>query len=236
MFCPKCGHQNPDGAKFCAGCGSPFAQRIATPTPAQAAPAAHAKPSGFPKPNLNVSTGFAPAIDIFGIGAAIAAVVALVFMFMPWISEPIPEIGGNSSFVELTLLEVDELLSNDWLAMLASASPDFASTMNLVQIVHKVTLVLWVVGIAGCIVVIAKRVASLVPVDNVRSIATKIPKVACMAAGGATLLAGLIWSITANVAAGQLGGLIEVPVAPYITCIAGIGVLALSLLADRQHA
>lgn len=24
MFCPKCGVQNPDGARFCAGCGSPL--------------------------------------------------------------------------------------------------------------------------------------------------------------------------------------------------------------------
>lgn len=31
MFCPRCGAQNPDGAKFCAGCGAPLASRPAQP-------------------------------------------------------------------------------------------------------------------------------------------------------------------------------------------------------------
>lgn len=30
MFCPKCGAQNPDGAKFCKGCGAPLGGRPAT--------------------------------------------------------------------------------------------------------------------------------------------------------------------------------------------------------------
>lgn len=37
MFCPKCGRQNPDGAKFCGGCGGNMpamqAQPVQTPPP-----------------------------------------------------------------------------------------------------------------------------------------------------------------------------------------------------------
>ena len=34
MFCPKCGEKNPDGAKFCAKCGAPFAPAPAVPAAA----------------------------------------------------------------------------------------------------------------------------------------------------------------------------------------------------------
>lgn len=33
MFCPKCGKQLPDGAKFCTGCGSPVSQPQTPPAP-----------------------------------------------------------------------------------------------------------------------------------------------------------------------------------------------------------
>ena len=63
MFCSTCGKENPDNAKFCAGCGKPIAQAAAQPAaappvqqtiinmapPPQAAPAAPAAAGISPK-------------------------------------------------------------------------------------------------------------------------------------------------------------------------------------------
>jgi hypothetical protein len=63
MFCSNCGKENPDNAKFCAGCGKPIAQAAAQPAaappvqqtiinmapPPQAAPAAPAAAGISPK-------------------------------------------------------------------------------------------------------------------------------------------------------------------------------------------
>lgn len=47
MFCPKCGAQNPEGAKFCKGCGAPLGGRPAT-APYAGAPGAMPSPSTMP--------------------------------------------------------------------------------------------------------------------------------------------------------------------------------------------
>ena len=63
MFCSNCGKENPDNAKFCAGCGKPIAQAAAQPAtappvqqtiinmapPPQAAPATPAASGISPK-------------------------------------------------------------------------------------------------------------------------------------------------------------------------------------------
>lgn len=46
MFCPQCGAQNLDGAKFCASCGAPLASRLARP---QASGAAGPQTPGMPQ-------------------------------------------------------------------------------------------------------------------------------------------------------------------------------------------
>lgn len=69
MFCPKCGANIPDGAKFCNSCG----QEIG----ASAAP----QPSAGASVSLpGLSLKLAPA----QIGALIAAIVAIIFSLMPW--------------------------------------------------------------------------------------------------------------------------------------------------------
>lgn len=40
MFCLNCGKENPDGAQFCKGCGSPMAAQAPAPVPVMAQPAA----------------------------------------------------------------------------------------------------------------------------------------------------------------------------------------------------
>lgn len=66
MFCPKCGTKNPDGAKFCSGCGGPLAapaQNNAS-QPAQSG----AAPQGSPQP---ASVQSAPGLGSAAVGAGV---------------------------------------------------------------------------------------------------------------------------------------------------------------------
>lgn len=56
MFCPKCGKENPDTAKFCGGCGASLPQRAATPSGAAAQPGAASQPAPGTAP-APVTTG-----------------------------------------------------------------------------------------------------------------------------------------------------------------------------------
>lgn len=70
MFCPKCGAQNPEGAKFCSGCGSPM------PRAAPAGPAASAGvPTVAPKSKRPLAVGIAVA--------AVAVVLLVAFVVVP---------------------------------------------------------------------------------------------------------------------------------------------------------
>ena len=51
MFCSVCGKQNPEGAKFCAGCGSPLEATPAQPTAQPAAQPAPAPQTPTPAPS-----------------------------------------------------------------------------------------------------------------------------------------------------------------------------------------
>ena len=79
MFCPKCGVQNPDEAKFCSACGSPF-QTAAPPltTQAQPAPPAPITPPAYVPPPTTSGKAVASLICgflFFFPPTAIAAVV-----------------------------------------------------------------------------------------------------------------------------------------------------------------
>lgn len=73
MFCPRCGEKNPDGAKFCAACGAPFARPAAGPVPASAPAPARRAP---------VAAIVAAVVAVLVVGSA-AFGVWLAF-FSPW--------------------------------------------------------------------------------------------------------------------------------------------------------
>ena len=79
MFCPRCGEKNPDGAKFCAACGAPFAR-----------PAAGSSPASTPAPARRAPvTAIVAAVAAVLVAGGAAFGVWLAF-FSPW---PIDE--GN---------------------------------------------------------------------------------------------------------------------------------------------
>ena len=84
MFCPKCGAQNPDGAKFCSGCGGPLlassASSASAASPSAASPVA-AKPKRLKRP---IVVGMA--------AIAIAAIVTFAVIFAPSASVPVKTI------------------------------------------------------------------------------------------------------------------------------------------------
>ena len=63
MFCPQCGAQNTETAKFCAGCGRPLQAEAARANPAPAVPVPPAPPSG------PASYGYSAQPPAYGYGA-----------------------------------------------------------------------------------------------------------------------------------------------------------------------
>lgn len=85
MFCPKCGNEVPDGAAFCGQCGNKFES---VPSAAAGGNATAAKPAGS---QAGVASGL--KTNGMGIAAAVLAVVALVFSFMPWFDISLQMLG-----------------------------------------------------------------------------------------------------------------------------------------------
>lgn len=77
MFCPKCGAQNPDGAKFCKGCGAPLGGR-----PAAAPYAGAPTPGAAPTPGMPAAAPVSGAAPTPAMGprlkARVPAIVAVV--------------------------------------------------------------------------------------------------------------------------------------------------------------
>lgn len=79
MFCPRCGRDNPDGVKFCPGCGYQFSEALTGPGPGQA-------------PSVPSAMATAPASAFAGgltvqsrriILVALASIVLLISCFVP---------------------------------------------------------------------------------------------------------------------------------------------------------
>ena len=76
MFCPNCGKQLPDDAKFCGGCGN----RMEAPKQAPAAPAAPTAPAA-PKAAPSLSVDGLKSRSLFIFGSLATALIALFFLF-----------------------------------------------------------------------------------------------------------------------------------------------------------
>lgn len=59
MFCPKCGKQIPEGAKFCGGCGNPVRPLTKMSTGSQIGITDKAKKPSIPMPSANLPSGMA---------------------------------------------------------------------------------------------------------------------------------------------------------------------------------
>lgn len=59
MFCPKCGKQIPEGAKFCGGCGNPVRPLTKMSTGSQTGITERAKKPSIPIPSANLPSGMA---------------------------------------------------------------------------------------------------------------------------------------------------------------------------------
>lgn len=80
MFCPKCGTECADGAKFCPSCGAPIPSSGAQPS--QAAPAASAQPQAAAPKRRHI---LPIAIGVGAIAVvAVAGFAAYQLMFAPW--------------------------------------------------------------------------------------------------------------------------------------------------------
>ena len=62
-FCPRCGAQLPDGAKFCTSCGAPLAAAPAANPAPQAAPAAQPTQAGWSQPRATTTPQGGIVID-----------------------------------------------------------------------------------------------------------------------------------------------------------------------------
>lgn len=89
MFCPKCGRQNPDGAKFCGGCGGNMpamqAQPVHQPQAPAAPPPSVAQPAMYPQqPAVPAQMPYVPsnmglAIFVLVCCCQILGIVAMVY-------------------------------------------------------------------------------------------------------------------------------------------------------------
>jgi TM2 domain-containing membrane protein YozV len=73
MFCSNCGKENPDTAKFCAGCGKPIAEAAAAAPPAQQtiinmAPTPQAAPAAPAAAGISPKSKTAAALLAFFLG------------------------------------------------------------------------------------------------------------------------------------------------------------------------
>ena len=104
MFCPKYGTQNPDGSKFCSGCGQPLApasQPASAPQPAPQ-PAAFATsraagPAAYSAAGAVRHAGIAVGPVWLSYALIAVLVVAGVLLFQSWAEIPLAQISYATS-------------------------------------------------------------------------------------------------------------------------------------------
>lgn len=104
MFCPKCGIQNPDGSKFCSGCGQPLAPASQSASAPQPAP----QPAAFATSRAAGPAAYSAAGAVRHAGIAVGPVwlsyaliavlvVAGVLLFQSWAEIPLAQISYATS-------------------------------------------------------------------------------------------------------------------------------------------
>lgn len=108
MFCPKCGTQNPDGSKFCSGCGQPLAPASQSasqpaptsqpaPQPAAFATSRAAGPAAYSTAGAVRHTGIAVGPVWLSHALIAVLVVAGILLFQSWAEIPLAQISYATS-------------------------------------------------------------------------------------------------------------------------------------------
>ena len=167
MFCPKCGSQVPDDVKFCGNCGNKFENVSVTPKTSAASVVGNSSPIGSSVASSVSSATSALKTTPIGIVAAILAVVALIFSFMPWfeLSAAMNTVSGAASGLAGLFgassgsYAFDETYTVWGLVGLADTFSDYASALSsfgsskaagasvLVSIFAWLCLILWIVSL-----------------------------------------------------------------------------------------
>ena len=175
MFCPKCGANIPDGAKFCGKCG-------AVMSPEKVAGAGHGM-TGAPKISpvagnvAKVSTSFPKKAAIAPSGALprsaivdlIGTAIVMILMFMPWadggISSGLNQLLGTSVKSSYTVPDLvgmsDQLVSNvnSLNSAVSSLASSYSGESHAVSVANPtsvavspldILMVVWVVALIAC--------------------------------------------------------------------------------------
>ena len=144
MFCPRCGKQQPDGAKFCTNCGAPLAapesagqtmrQPVAQqPAPAPApAPARAAAPAPTPEPDKKPGRGGGIGVAIACAVIVIAAAVAVYFILFAGNSGDSAQVAAApaTTVAASTDAAAEPATTSDTPATTGPASPDAGNGAN----------------------------------------------------------------------------------------------------------
>lgn len=179
MFCPKCGTQNPDGSKFCSGCGqslAPASQPASAPQPApQSAAFATSRaagPAAYSAAGAVRHAGIAVGPVWLSYALIAVLVVAGVLLFQSWAEIPLAQISyatsgsaqaGAPSSIGFGVLGVSQLAGT--IGSLGSLAGNFMSSsqVSALSSVTQATVPLAIVTLlwAASLVLIAINVHEL---------------------------------------------------------------------------
>lgn len=115
MYCPKCGTQNPDGARFCKKCGYSFPANpgLGASPPYAGNPAQPGQAPQFTTPGAypagttgNAARGSLEPVDLAGI---ILRVVIVIALFMPAMTSPFLKVANEAGLLTSDTLELSSL-------------------------------------------------------------------------------------------------------------------------------
>lgn len=183
MFCPKCGTQNPDGSKFCSGCGQPLAPATQSASQPASAPQPAPQPAAFATSRAAGPAAYSTAGAVRHTGIAVGPVwlsyalipvlvVAGILLFQSWAEIPLAQISyatsgsaqaGAPSSIGFGVLGVSQLAGT--IGSLGSLAGNFMSSsqVSALSSVTQATVPLAIVTLlwAASLVLIAVNVHEL---------------------------------------------------------------------------